>query len=48
MRMPTKLVYISVIKDGTEVIKSPVRSMEQIIGMSQLVDEHTSVTLAVE
>lgn len=48
MQIPKKLVYISVIKKGVEVLKVPVRSMEMVVGFSQTVDEDTSVTLAVE
>ena len=45
---PKKLVYISVVKNGSEVLKTPVRSVEMVVGFSQVVDENTSVTLAVE
>lgn len=43
-----KQVFISLIQDGMVVFKTPVRSVEHVVGMSQCIDENTSLTMAVE
>ena len=45
---PRKQVFISLVQDGKVVFKTPVRSIEHVVGMSQNVDENTSLTMAVE
>lgn len=43
-----KMVYMSVFENGELKLKRPVRSVEMVVGVSQLVDENTSITLSVE
>ena len=45
---PRKQVFISLVQNGEVVFKTPVRSVEHVVGMSQCIDENTSLTMAVE
>ena len=45
---PRKQVFISLVQDGNVVFKTPVRSVEHVVGMSQCIDEKTSLIMAVE